>query len=114
MISSLVRVTFDGGFGFDIGLIDHFNTLLVITLNYSAIADFHTSPNHTKYFPARSIFISSCLVTASNNGYSSASVLKPPLNSGSLPTAYSSESYFTTGGLPPVRHGDKPLEAHDQ
>jgi hypothetical protein len=29
------------GFGLDIGLIDHCNTQLVITLNYSAIADFH-------------------------------------------------------------------------
>jgi hypothetical protein len=30
------------GFGLDIGLIDHFNSQLVITFNYSAIADFNT------------------------------------------------------------------------
>jgi hypothetical protein len=80
------------GFGLDTEVIDHFNTQLVITLNYIAIADFHTLPNHTKSFPARSVFTSSCLVTTSNNGYSSASVFKSSLNDGSLPTAYSSES----------------------
>jgi hypothetical protein len=30
------------GFGLDVGFIDHFNTQLVITLNYSAIAGLHT------------------------------------------------------------------------
>jgi hypothetical protein len=30
------------GFGLDIGFTDNFSTQLVITLNYSAIADFHT------------------------------------------------------------------------
>jgi hypothetical protein len=30
------------GLGLEIGFIDHFNTRLVTTLNYSAIADFHT------------------------------------------------------------------------
>jgi ethanolamine utilization microcompartment shell protein EutS len=30
------------GFGLHIGFIDHFNTQLVITFNYSAIADPHT------------------------------------------------------------------------
>jgi hypothetical protein len=30
------------GFELDIVFIDHFNTQLVITLNYSAIANFHT------------------------------------------------------------------------
>jgi hypothetical protein len=30
------------GFGSDIGSIDHFNTQLVITLNYSVIVDLHT------------------------------------------------------------------------
>jgi hypothetical protein len=49
------------GFGLDIGFIDHFNTRLVTTLNYSAIADFHTL---IKSFPACSVFTSSCLVTA--------------------------------------------------
>jgi hypothetical protein len=79
------------------GLIDHFTTQLEITVNYSAIADFYA-----KSFPARSVFTGSCLVTASNNGYSSASVLKAFLNGGFLPTAYSCQSYFTIGDLPPV------------
>jgi hypothetical protein len=59
------------GFGLDIGFIALFNTQLVITLNYSAIADFHTlhiTTAHDKSFPARSVFTSSCLVTDSNNG----------------------------------------------
>jgi hypothetical protein len=30
------------GFWLDIGFIDHFNTQLVITFNYIAIADLHT------------------------------------------------------------------------
>jgi hypothetical protein len=29
------------GFGSDIGFIDHFNTQLLITINYSTIADLH-------------------------------------------------------------------------
>jgi ethanolamine utilization microcompartment shell protein EutS len=33
---------FRRGFGLDIGFIDHFSTQLVITLNYSAIADLYT------------------------------------------------------------------------
>jgi hypothetical protein len=40
-------------FGLDIGYIDHFNTQHVITLNYSAIADFHTlqlTRAQAKYF----------------------------------------------------------------
>jgi hypothetical protein len=38
---------------------------------------------------ARSVFTSSCLITPSDNSYSSASGLKFFLNGGSLPTAYS-------------------------
>jgi hypothetical protein len=63
-----------------IGFTDHFNTQLVTTPNYSTITDFHTlhfNRAHAKSFPARSIFTSSFLVTASNNGSSSASGLKP-------------------------------------
>jgi hypothetical protein len=30
------------GFGLEVGLIGHFSTQVVVTLNYSAIADFHT------------------------------------------------------------------------
>jgi hypothetical protein len=34
---------FRRGFGLEIGFIDHFNTRLVTTLNYSAVADLHNS-----------------------------------------------------------------------
>jgi hypothetical protein len=43
------------GFGLDIEFIDHLNTQLVITCNYSAIANFHTlqfTRAHAKAFPA--------------------------------------------------------------
>jgi hypothetical protein len=54
-------------FGLSIGFIDHFNTQLIITLNYSAIANFPTLQStraHAKSFPARTVFTNSCLVTA--------------------------------------------------
>jgi hypothetical protein len=69
-----------------IGFIDHFNTQLLNTLNYSAIADIDNLQNHSKSFAASSVFISTCLITASNNGYSSASRLNFSPNDGSLPT----------------------------
>jgi hypothetical protein len=78
------------GFGLDIGYIGHFSTQLVITLNYSAIADIHTllsTPAHAESFSTCSVFSRRFLVTSSNNGYSSASVLKSSLNGSSLPTA---------------------------
>jgi hypothetical protein len=53
------------GFGLDIGFIDHLH--VVTTNNYNSIADFHTlqiTRAHTKSFSARSVFTSSCLVTA--------------------------------------------------
>jgi hypothetical protein len=79
----------------DTEFIEHFNTQLAITFNYSAIADFHALPiipAHAKSFPACSVFTIRLLVTASNNGYSSASVLKSSLNGDSLPTTYSYSS----------------------
>jgi hypothetical protein len=77
IIPSHSMSNYQWSFGLDIGFIYHFNTLLVITLNYSSIADLHTLPNHAKSSPACRVFPSSCLVTASNNGYSSASRLSP-------------------------------------
>jgi hypothetical protein len=80
------------GFRLDIGFFDHINTQLVITLNYSAIANLHTSQfttAHVNSFTVGSVFSSSCLLTASNNGCSSASVFISTLNGGSLQTAYS-------------------------
>jgi hypothetical protein len=97
------------GIGLDIGFIDHFNTQLQIPLNYSVITDFHIlqiTSAHAKSFPARNVFTGSCLATASSHDYSSASGLESFLNSDCLPTASScqsqSQSYFTTGGLPPI------------
>jgi hypothetical protein len=61
-----------------IGFIDHFNTQLVITLDYSAIADLHTlqiNRAHTKSFLARNVSTSNCLATASNSGCFQAQVL---------------------------------------
>jgi hypothetical protein len=46
-------MTLDGVFGLDIGFIDHLNIQLVITLNYSSIADLHTlqiTTAHAKSF----------------------------------------------------------------
>jgi hypothetical protein len=69
----------------DIGFIYHLYTRLVISLTYSAITNFHTlkiTSVHPNFFPACSIFTSSCLVTVPNNGYSSASGLKSSPNGG--------------------------------
>jgi hypothetical protein len=80
------------GFWISIGFIDHFNTQFVFQINYSAIAYFHTFPvtaAHAESLPAFSVFTRHFLVTASNNGYSSASVSKSSLNCGSLSTANS-------------------------
>jgi hypothetical protein len=49
---------------------------LVITFNYTSIVNFHILQNYTKSSAARSVFTRYFLVTASNNGKSSASVLK--------------------------------------
>jgi hypothetical protein len=90
-----VWLTLDGGFVLDIGFVDHFNTQFVSTLNYSTITNFHIlqiTAAHAKSFPACSVFTSSCLVTASNNDYSSASGLKSSLIGCSLQTAYSCSS----------------------
>jgi hypothetical protein len=83
-----------------IGLIEHFNTQLVTTPNYNASSNIHTlqiTVSHAKSFPASRVFISSYLVTASNNGYSS-------LNGDFLPNELfcQSQSYFMTGDLPSV------------
>jgi hypothetical protein len=79
------------GVGFDIRFIDHFNTKLIITLNYKAIANFHTlqiniTHTHTHTHTSVLSVTKRFLVTASNNGYSSAFRLQSSLNGGSLPT----------------------------
>jgi hypothetical protein len=38
-------------FGLDIGFIDHFNTQLVITLNYGAISNFHILHTRSLFQP---------------------------------------------------------------
>jgi hypothetical protein len=50
-----------------VGFIDYFNTQLVTTPKYSAIADLHNlqfTVTHAKSFPVRNVFTSSCLATA--------------------------------------------------
>jgi hypothetical protein len=42
MLMSRVRVTFNGALDWWLDLVIHFNTQLITTLNYSAIADLHT------------------------------------------------------------------------
>jgi hypothetical protein len=82
---SRVRVTLDGIFDFD-----QLKTQLIITLNYNTIANFYTlqiTSAHAKSFLARSVFTRRFLIMASNNGYSSVSVVKSWQNGCSLPTA---------------------------
>jgi hypothetical protein len=77
------------GFGLEIGFIDHFNTRLVTTLNYSTFTDLHTlriTREHTKSFPACNVFTSHFPVRASNSGDSSASTLTPFPAGHRLPT----------------------------
>jgi hypothetical protein len=81
---------FRWGFRLDIGFIGQFSTLLVMPQNYGPVTDFHTlhiTPAHAKSLAHFSVFTRGFLVTASNDGYSSASVLNSSLNGGSLPTA---------------------------
>jgi hypothetical protein len=76
------------GFGLEIGFIDHFNTRLMTTLNYSAIADFHTlqiTTAHAKSFQS----VVSAPVTALNSGDFSTALTESSLHRhpyNSLPT----------------------------
>jgi hypothetical protein len=91
-ILSRVRCDYRRGSGLAIGFIDHFTTQIVTTLNYNAIANLHNSQltrTHAKSFPACIVFTRHFLVTASSNGYSSASALKSPPNGSSLPAVLS-------------------------
>jgi hypothetical protein len=113
----------------DIGFIDHFNTQLVITLNYSAIADIHTlqiTRAHILVFLVCTLSTSRFLVTTSNSRDFSTTVLKSSLNGSSLPTASSSlqlsvlqsqsqsQSHFKLADHQSIHLGAKPLEIHDQ
>jgi hypothetical protein len=65
--------------------IDHLNTQLVTTSNYSAIANLHTlqiTRAYAKSFPACNVFTGRFLLTASNSADSSVSALTP------LPAGY--------------------------
>jgi hypothetical protein len=66
-----------------IEFIDHLQ--VVTTNNCNAIADFHTSQNHAVLSSPQG-FYKRFLVKASNNSYSSVSVLKFSLNGSSIPT----------------------------
>jgi hypothetical protein len=71
------------GFGFEIGFVDHFNTRIVITFNYSATADFHTlqiAAAHAKSFQSAAVSTSRSLVKASNSGDSSTAHTKSSLH----------------------------------
>jgi hypothetical protein len=74
------------GFWTEIEFIDHFITRLVTTSNYSTIANLHTfiTTALAKSFPACNVITSSCLVTVSNSGDSSASALKAFLMAATL------------------------------
>jgi hypothetical protein len=86
----------------------------VTTNNYNTIA----ISILYQMFVARSVFGSRCLVAASNDGYSSASMLKSSLNCGSLQSASVKVKVSVTLRLAvyrqSVRHGVKPFETHDQ
>jgi hypothetical protein len=102
---SRVTVTLDG---FWIEFADYFSTQPVITLNYRAIADFHTLQTitaHAKSFPAFSVFTRRFLVTASNSGYTSASVFKSSQNGGSLSTEHTCNSLLQRVPVITIRHG---------
>jgi hypothetical protein len=78
------------GFEFGIVFIDHFNTRLITTLNYSAISNFRIlqfTRAHAESFPARSVFTGSCLVTA------------PTMAIPLLPCSGPLNSVFTSSGL---------------
>jgi hypothetical protein len=66
LVTDIYIVTIMGdyrrGFGLEIGFIDHFNTRLVNTLNYSAIADFHTLQITTPYAKSFQSAVSSPVV----------------------------------------------------
>jgi hypothetical protein len=79
----LSRVKSDSrrGFGLEARFIDHFNTRLVTTLNYSVIANFHTSQitaAHTKSFMSAVTY--RFPVTVLNNGDSSTLPIKSPFH----------------------------------
>jgi hypothetical protein len=104
------------GFVWDIGFINQLYTRLGITRNYRATANLHNSQITTataKYFPARCVFTSRSLITASNSGDSSALralvLCERRLPSNCLISSQTpvqnwlvsqSQSHFTTGGLP--------------
>jgi hypothetical protein len=90
----VTRSDYRQDFGLEIGFIDHLNTRLVTTLNYTTVVDFHAlqiTTAHAKSLQSALVSTSRSLVTASNNGDSSASVLKSSLNGGSLPAELASK-----------------------
>jgi hypothetical protein len=71
------------GFGLEIGFTDHFNTQLVITLNYSTIANFHTlqiTTAHAKSFQSAVSSPVVPLLKAYNGGNSSTAPTKSSLH----------------------------------
>jgi hypothetical protein len=112
-------VTLDGVLDWILGLLTTLthNSLLHLIIAPSLISTLYSSLEHTLSLPASSVFTSSFLVTASNEDYSSASVLTSSLNGVSLPTVYSCQSQRVTLRLAAYRQsvclGARPLETHD-
>jgi hypothetical protein len=77
-------------------IIRFIDQLRVVTTNfYNTIADVHIlyiTTAHATSFPACNVFTRYFLLTASNNGYSSASVPKSSLNGGSFQLNYFSQT----------------------
>jgi hypothetical protein len=106
-------------FGLDIGFTDHFNIQLVITLNYSAIADLHTLQITVTHTSVLSLLphvswqrlltveilqlLRSCLIwMVAPFQLSTLAPTKSSLHRLTDKAQSQSQSYFTTGGLPPV------------
>jgi hypothetical protein len=103
-------------FGLDIGFIDHFNIQLVITLNYSTIADLHTLQITVTHTSVLSLASSQRLLTGEILQLQHSCLIwtVAPLQLSTLaPTKSSlyrlidqaqtqSHSYFMTGSLPPI------------
>jgi hypothetical protein len=91
-----ISVTLDGVLDWILDLLATLTQqVIIITLNYGAIANLHTlqfTTTHAKSLPACSVFTRCFLVTAYNNCYSSVSVLQFSLNGGSLPIVNSYSS----------------------
>jgi hypothetical protein len=75
----MIMGDYQRGFRLEIGFIDHFNTRLVTTLNYSVIANFHTLQITTIHAKSFQSAVSSPVVPG--NGFNSGDSLTAPTKS---------------------------------